>query len=92
MHDSCSVMSDSRLSLLQREREPCQASLSMEFSGQEYWSELPFPPPGDLPDLGLNRRLLHPPYWQQESFTSEPLGKSQLIAYTQLYYIYLNFC
>ena len=26
----------------------CQASLSMEFFRQEYWSELPFPPPGDL--------------------------------------------
>ena len=28
-----------------------KASLSMEFSRQEYWSGLPFPPPGDLPDL-----------------------------------------
>ena len=27
-----------------------QAPLSMEFSWQEYWSGLPFPPPGDLPD------------------------------------------
>ena len=27
-----------------------QAPLSMGFSRQEYWSELPFPPPGDLPD------------------------------------------
>ena len=25
----------------------------MEFSKQEYWSELPFPPPGDLPDPGI---------------------------------------
>ena len=29
-----------------------QAPLSMGFSRQEYWSELPFPRPGDLPDLG----------------------------------------
>ena len=29
----------------------CQASLSMGFSRQEYWSGLPYPPPGDLPDL-----------------------------------------
>ena len=29
-----------------------QAPLSMEFSRQEYWSELPFPPPGHLPDQG----------------------------------------
>ena len=28
-------------------------SLSMEFSRQEYWSQLPFPPPGDLPDPGI---------------------------------------
>ena len=28
-------------------------SLSMEFSKQEYWSGLPFPPPGDLPDPGI---------------------------------------
>ena len=31
----------------------CQASLSMEFSSQEYWSGLPFHPPGDLPDPGI---------------------------------------
>ena len=30
----------------------CQASLSMGFSRQEHWSELPCPPPGDLPSLG----------------------------------------
>ena len=30
-----------------------QAPLSMEFSRQEYWSWLPFPPPGDLPDPGI---------------------------------------
>ena len=27
-----------------------QVPLSVEFSGQEYWSRLPFPPPEDLPD------------------------------------------
>ena len=31
----------------------CQAPLSMEFSRQEYWSGLPFPSPGDLPDIGI---------------------------------------
>ena len=30
-----------------------QAPLSMEFSRHEYWSGLPFPPPGDLPDPGI---------------------------------------
>ena len=31
-----------------------QAPLSMWFFQQEYWSGLPFPPPGDLPDLAIN--------------------------------------
>ena len=31
----------------------------MEFSRQEYWSEMPFPSPGGLPDPGMEQRLLH---------------------------------
>jgi len=31
----------------------CQAPLSTEFFRQEYWNELPFPPPGDLLDPGI---------------------------------------
>ena len=31
----------------------CQAPLFMGFSRQEYWSGLPYPPPGDLPDPGI---------------------------------------
>ena len=31
----------------------CRAPLSMEFSRQEYWSGVPFPSPGDLPDPGI---------------------------------------
>ena len=42
--ESHSVVSDSVI---------CQAQLSMEFSRQEYWSGLPFPSPGDLPDPGI---------------------------------------
>ena len=37
----------------------CQAPLSARFSRQEYWSGLPFPSPGDLPDPGSNLGLLH---------------------------------
>ena len=33
-----------------------QVPLSMEFPRQEYWSGLPFPPPGDLPDPGMEPR------------------------------------
>ena len=36
-----------------------QYPLSMEFSRQEYWSGLPFPSPGDLPDPGINLGILH---------------------------------
>ena len=47
---ACSVMSDSATPWTVAYRAP----LSMEFSTQEYYSGLPFPPPGDLPDLGSN--------------------------------------
>ena len=33
-----------------------QAPLSMDFSRQEHWGGLPFPPPGDLPDRGIKPR------------------------------------
>ena len=38
----------------------CQAPLSMRFS-KEYWSELPCPPPGDLPDPGIEPEFLTSP-------------------------------
>ena len=50
-----------------------QASLSMEFSRQEYWSELPFPSPGDLPNSGIKSGS---PTLQADSLPSEPPGKS----------------
>ena len=46
---SCSVVSDS----LQSMDYTHQAPLSMEFSKQEYWSGLLFPPLEDLPDPGI---------------------------------------
>ena len=35
----------------------CQAPLSVGFSGQEYWSVLPCPPTGDLPNLGIGSHV-----------------------------------
>ena len=35
-----------------------QTPLSMEFSRQEYWSGLPFPTPGDLPNPGIESTFL----------------------------------
>ena len=49
-----------------------QAPLSMGSPRQEYWSELPFPPPGDLPDPGIKPRS---PALQADSSVSEPSGK-----------------
>ena len=44
----------------------------MEFSRQEYWSGLPFPSPGDLPDPGMEPLS---PALQAEALPSEPPGK-----------------
>ena len=49
-----------------------QAPLSMGFSRQEYWSRLPFPSPGDLPNPGIEPGS---PALQVDSLPSEPLGK-----------------
>ena len=54
-----------------------QAPLSMEFSRQEYWSGLPFPSPGDLPDPGIELRS---PTLQADTLPSEPLGKPTKLA------------
>ena len=51
-----------------------QVPLSMEFSKQEYWSGVPFPFPGDLPDPGIKPRSLT--LWA-DSLLSEPPGKPQ---------------
>ena len=42
----------------------CQASLSVEFSREEYWSRLLFLPSGDLPDPGIEPHLLCFLQWQ----------------------------
>ena len=49
-----------------------QAPPSMGFSRQEYWSWLPFPSPGDLPDPGIELRC---PALQADTLTSKPPGK-----------------
>ena len=52
----------------------CQAPLSMEFSRQEYWSGLPLPSPGDIPDPGIKPGS---PALQADSLLSQPPGKLQ---------------
>ena len=50
----------------------CQAALSMGFPRQEYWSGLPFPSPGYLPDPGIEPLS---PALEADALTSEPQGK-----------------
>ena len=58
-----------------------QAPLSMGFSRQEYWSELPFASPGDLPNPGIEPRS---PALQADALTSEPPGKPHWTSYNML--------
>ena len=49
----------------------CQAPLSLGFFRQEYWSGLPFPPPGCLPNPGIQPVSLSPAL-ASRFFTTEP--------------------
>ena len=53
-----------------------QAPPSMVFSRQEYWSGLPFPSRGDIPDPGIEPGS---PVFQADALTSEPPGKPKLL-------------
>ena len=59
----------------------CQAPLSMVFSRQEYWSGLPFPPPGDLPDPGTEPMSAGSPALAGGFFTTEPPRKPSLFGH-----------
>ena len=52
-----------------------QAPLSMRFPRQEYWTGLPFPPLGDLPDQGMEPVSLVSSAWTGGFFTTAPPGK-----------------
>ena len=53
-----------------------QAPPSMGFSREEYWSGLPFPSPGDLPNPGIEPRS---PALQAVALPSEPPGKPKMV-------------
>ena len=66
---------------------PCQAPLSMGFSRQEYWSQLPFLPPGDLPDPGIEAAS---PALAGRFVTTEPPGKPlRIVGKCKRYYFSL---
>ena len=67
-----SVMSDSATPWIVAYQSP----QSMEFSRQEYWSGLPFPSPGDLPNPGIEPGS---PAFQADALTSEPQGSTRCL-------------
>ena len=56
----------------------CQAPLSMGFSRQEYWSGLPCPPPGDLPNPGIEPPSLKSPALAGRFFTTSATWEAQM--------------
>ena len=65
-----------------------QTSLSMGFSSPEYWSGLPFPSLGDLPNPGIELMcLMSNLHWQAGSLPLAPPGKPQvnILKSTKLY-------
>ena len=56
----------------------CEAPLSMGFLRQEYWSGLPFPSPGDLPNPGIEPTPLMSPASAGVFFATESPGKPHM--------------
>ena len=69
-----SVMSDS----LRPYGGACQAPLSMGFFRQEYWSGLPFSPPGNLPNPGIKSAFPAFPELQVNFFIKPPMGQKKV--------------
>ena len=57
----------------------CQVPLSMKFPRQEYWSRLPFPTPGDLPNSGIETTSLVSPALAGRFFTTEGFWPDKLL-------------
>ena len=74
---SCWVVSDSSATLW---TVACQAPLSMGFPRQGYWGGLPFPTPGDLPDLGIEPTSLVSPALAGNSLPLSHLGSSHYLS------------
>ena len=66
----------------------CQAPLSMGFPRQEYWSRLLFPPPGDLPDPGIEPASLISPALAGRFFPTVPPDQQQ--HKINMHHVYIN--
>ena len=65
-----------------------QAPLSMEFSRQEYWSDLPFPSPGDLPNQGIKIASLMPPALAGSFFTTSATWEALCMIFLLYWFIW----
>ena len=70
----------------------CQAPLSIGFSRQEYWSGLPFSPPGDFPNPGIKPRPLMSPALAGRFFTVAPPGRFFLLLLLDMIFSGAIFC
>ena len=64
----------------------CQASLSMGFPRQEYWSGWPLPPPGDLPSPGIRYVSLVSPALRGGFFTRAPLDSCLKLTFSRVHF------
>ena len=71
--------------------EALQAPLSMGLSGKEYWSELPRPPPGDIPDPGVEPASLMSPALVGGFFTTSAAWEAHVCVYVCMS-IYVCMC
>ena len=71
-----------------------QSPQSMGFSRQEYWSGLPFPPPGDLPDSGIEPVSLVSPVLAGGFFTTSTAWETleHFLGHLEKLFIYLWWC
>ena len=83
---SCSVMSDSLWPMDYSLPGP----LPMAFSGQEYWSGLPCPPPGDLPDLRIELASFMSPALAGKFFTTSTTWEALICPHTHTHTHLLN--
>jgi len=65
-----------------------QAPLSMGFSRQEYWSGLPWPPPGDLPSPGIKPAS---PTLAGGFFTTVPPGKPRCVDFSFVFWVIVHY-
>ena len=74
LHSAWCLVAQAYLTLCNLCTVACQAFLSMGFFRQKYWSGLPFPAPGDLPDPGIEPTSPVSPALQENSLPTEPRG------------------